>query len=100
MIHTNAQAALQAAVDFYEGHDVGRVLSTAEAFKAWIDTVDSRDVGASQTALEDAWNKGHESGFWNGRESAGSGEMKLMGADHAKAVNPYSARAPVEGEQP
>lgn len=51
---------------------------------------------SSQTELEDAWNKGHESGFWNGRESAGNVEMKLCGVEHAKAHNPFSAPVPDE----
>jgi hypothetical protein len=36
-----------------------------------------------------AWEEGHESGFWNGRESSGSGEMAACGVEHAKLNNPY-----------
>jgi hypothetical protein len=38
-----------------------------------------------------AWLEGHESGFWNGRASAGSGEMAHSGVEHAKVNNPYPA---------
>lgn len=99
MIRTNAQVAIEASAQ-YGGATADHVLTRAELFKNWLDKADATTAKVSQAALEDAWNKGHESGFWNGRESAGSGEMKLVGADHAKALNPYSARIPVEGEQP
>jgi len=41
--------------------------------------------------LQAAWADGHESGFWNGRESAGSEDMELCGVEHAEANNPYRA---------
>lgn len=40
----------------------------------------------------DAWNAyniGHQDGFWNGRETAGNTEMTLAGVEHAKHHNPY-----------
>jgi hypothetical protein len=46
-----------------------------------------------------AWLEGHESGFWNGRASAGSGEMAHGGVEHAKVNNPYPA-APTPEEAP
>lgn len=39
--------------------------------------------------LADAWDEGHQSGFWNGRESSGNTEGLLIGAEHADAMNPY-----------
>jgi hypothetical protein len=44
----------------------------------------------------DAWGKGHEDGFWNGRMSshATALEAELIGKEHAEANNPY--RQPVE----
>jgi hypothetical protein len=42
--------------------------------------------------VEQAWNDGHEAGFWNGRESAGSGEMEACGVEHAKLTNPYTQK--------
>lgn len=44
---------------------------------------------AAPYMLARAWAAGHESGFWNGRESTGSGEMEFCGVEHAKANNPY-----------
>jgi hypothetical protein len=46
-----------------------------------------------------AWLEGHEAGFWNGRASAGSGEMAHVGVEHAKVSNPYPA-APTPEEAP
>lgn len=54
---------------------------------------DTLQASARQIAA-DAWDKGHESGFWNGRESAGNVAGLLIGVEHAKANNPY--RQPVE----
>jgi hypothetical protein len=48
---------------------------------------------AAPYMLAEAWAEGHESGFWNGRESAGSGEMELCGVEHAKVANPYRSQA-------
>ena len=65
-------------------------------------SMSSEELGSEQdycevlndhAALSAAWANGHESGFWNGRESAGSGYMELCGRDHAKANNPYGATA-------
>lgn len=40
-------------------------------------------------AKSEAWYEGHESGFWNGRESAGHHEMRYVGLEHAQLNNPY-----------
>lgn len=80
------------------------VAAAAKAFAhklAWCDrhSIDPRRENglALRAAIEaaaahlsaDAWAEGHESGFWNGRESAGCGEMLLIGIEHAEATNPY-----------
>lgn len=44
---------------------------------------------AAPYMLSAAWSDGHEAGFWNGRESAGTDETGLCGVEHAKANNPY-----------
>jgi hypothetical protein len=93
---TNAQVAIQASAQ-YGGSTADKVLERADRFKSWLDDADAKDKQSSQTDLEDAWNKGHESGFWNGRQSAGSGEVAGLGVDHAKANNPFSARVPDDG---
>ena len=40
-------------------------------------------------AQAEAWAEGHESGFWNGRESSGHHEMRYVGLEHAQLNNPH-----------
>lgn len=56
-------------------------------------------VTAAPFIKHEAWLEGHEAGFWNGRASAGSGEMAHVGVEHAKVSNPYPA-APMPEEEP
>lgn len=81
------------------------VQAAAKAYRAkveWIDRHSRDDYGREDdlgiiAALEaaaplmfaEAWDKGHESGFWNGRESHGDVTGCLIGIEHAKAHNPY-----------
>jgi hypothetical protein len=58
---------------------------------AWLADFRKALEAAAPHLLEQAWNEGHEAGFWNGRESAGSGEMEACGVEHAKLHNPYTA---------
>lgn len=48
-----------------------------------------RAAEAIAPVLAEAWDKGHESGFWNGRESHGDVTGCLVGVEHAEAHNPY-----------
>ena len=54
---------------------------------------DTLQASARQIAAE-AWDKGHEDGFWNGRQSQGDTTGLLIGKEHGEANNPY--RKPVE----
>jgi hypothetical protein len=56
-------------------------------------------AAAAPFIKHEAWLEGHQSGFWNGRASAGSGEMAHVGVEHAKVNNPYPA-APTPEEAP
>jgi hypothetical protein len=46
---------------------------------------------AAPHMLAEAWDEGHEDGFWNGRLSHGDTEA-LTGIEHAKATNPYRSQ--------
>lgn len=61
-------------------------------------------VPVLQQAKAQAWDEGHEEGFWNGRLSAGMlpsepGQMPLIGKEHAEAKNPYREAAKEDREQ-
>lgn len=53
-----------------------------------VNMTDTLQASARQIAA-DAWDKGHEAGFWNGRESHGDVSGVLIGKEHAEATNPY-----------
>lgn len=54
----------------------------------WMERARIALEAAAPHMLAQAWAAGHESGFWNGRESTGSEEMEFCGVEHAKANNP------------
>lgn len=62
------------------------------------DALTAAGFGLVKAAAADAWAEGHESGFWNGRESAGHHEMRYVGLEHAQLNNPYRA-ATIEADQ-
>lgn len=55
-------------------------------------------------SMADAWDEGHEEGFWNGRLSAGMlpsepGQMPAIGKEHAEANNPYRKDVAKESQE-
>lgn len=82
MIPDEAVEAALAAI--YPGKRV-----TGLARNVWLGNLKTILEAAAPHLMAAAWADGHESGFWNGRESAGSGEMAAVGIEHEKIANPY-----------
>jgi hypothetical protein len=93
--------AVEAAARAQYGNDV-LSWDDGEAAPEWEcedDSLQEMYRAAARIALEaaaphlmaEAWAEGHESGFWNGRESAGHHEMRYVGLEHAQLNNPYGA---------
>ena len=78
-----AAAKIWQELDRREGYGEYPISEYAEDVTAMLEA-------AAPYMLATAWAAGHESGFWNGRESTGSGEMEFCGVEHAKANNPYT----------
>lgn len=74
----------QHAVSFNEGYEAAMAQHLADDPSVAQDWLDEN--------LAEAWDKGHESGYWNGRQSSSilpHDHEGPMGIDHAKANNPY-----------
>lgn len=70
---------------FQEGRDAVQDVRRAKLAGA---LAENREEAIAEAKF-DAWRRGHESGFWNGRQSAGHGEMKLVGIEHGNKANPH-----------
>lgn len=64
---------------------------TDSARRQWMEDAQAAVEAAAPFIAAQAWDEGHESGFWNGRLSHGDPEA-LTGVEHAELSNPYRSK--------